>query len=110
MVIVLLTKSIASHYHPKSLGFMIPVRIQRGRLQRYRFVWIGPAKEGNICGFPALIIIGELLREVLYTWPESRGIRRWFGLIYVDYRTQVRTLKDSALWYAGVIRENGENL
>ena len=33
-----------------------------------------------------------------------------FGMIYVDYRTQKRTLKDSALWYSRVISTNGESL
>ena len=33
-----------------------------------------------------------------------------FGLIYVDYSTQKRTLKDSAGWYKEVIHSNGKNL
>lgn len=36
------------------------------------------------------------------------GYDERFGLIYVDYPTQKRILKDSALWYAGIIRDNGE--
>ncbi len=43
-----------------------------------------------------------------YEWAE--GYDRRFGLIYVDYRTQKRTLKDSAYWYRLVIAENGEKL
>ncbi len=39
-----------------------------------------------------------------------RGYDPRFGMIYVDYRTQKRTLKDSALWYADVIRTNGKSL
>ena len=35
------------------------------------------------------------------------GYGKHFGLIRVDYETQARTVKDSALWYAGVIRKNG---
>ncbi len=38
------------------------------------------------------------------------GYRPRFGLVHVDYGTQVRTLKDSATWYAGVIRSNGAEL
>jgi beta-glucosidase len=30
-----------------------------------------------------------------------------FGLIWVNYETQQRILKDSALWYKQVIAENG---
>ncbi|HVY32138.1 MAG TPA: GH1 family beta-glucosidase [Polyangiaceae bacterium] len=43
-----------------------------------------------------------------YEWQE--GYKERFGLIHVDYQTQKRTLKDSALWYAKVIQSNGELL
>ena len=38
------------------------------------------------------------------------GYKQRFGLIYVDYDTQKRTLKDSAYWYSAVIKSNGANL
>lgn len=38
------------------------------------------------------------------------GYRRRFGLIYVDYETQERIWKDSAIWYKEVIKNNGFNL
>ncbi len=34
------------------------------------------------------------------------GYDKRFGIIHVDYETQKRTLKDSALWYRDVIRNN----
>ena len=40
----------------------------------------------------------------------EKGYSERFGLIYVDYRSQRRVLKDSALWYRDVIRANGETL
>ena len=40
-----------------------------------------------------------------FEWAE--GYKERFGLIYVDYATQRRVLKDSARWYAGVIRTGG---
>ncbi len=43
-----------------------------------------------------------------FEWAE--GYKHRFGLIHVDYETQKRTLKDSAIWYREVIRTNGENL
>ena len=43
-----------------------------------------------------------------YEW--GSGYKERFGLIHVDYQTLKRTLKDSAYWYADVIRNNGENL
>lgn len=38
------------------------------------------------------------------------GYEKRFGLIYVDYETQKRTLKDSAYWYKKVIENNGSDL
>jgi beta-glucosidase len=43
-----------------------------------------------------------------FEWAD--GYRQRFGLIHVDYKTLRRTPKDSARWYAGVIRTNGEDL
>lgn len=40
-----------------------------------------------------------------FEWAE--GYKHRFGLVHVDYETQRRTLKDSALWYREVIRTNG---
>ena len=43
-----------------------------------------------------------------FEWQE--GYKQRFGLIHVDYRTQKRTLKDSARWYRDVIRASVKNL
>ena len=40
-----------------------------------------------------------------FEWAE--GYTKRFGLVHVDYDTQVRTIKDSARWYAEVIASNG---
>lgn len=37
----------------------------------------------------------------------SEGYKQRFGLVYVDYPTQKRILKDSAYWYKEVIASNG---
>jgi beta-glucosidase len=37
----------------------------------------------------------------------AHGYKMRFGLVYVDYQTQERIVKDSGRWYAQVIRENG---
>ncbi len=43
-----------------------------------------------------------------FEWQD--GYKHRFGLIHVDYATQQRTLKDSALWYRDVIASNGGDL
>ena len=43
-----------------------------------------------------------------FEWMEGYDMR--FGLIHIDYRTQKRTLKDSAYYYRNVIATNGEEL
>ncbi len=39
-----------------------------------------------------------------FEWAHGYGQR--FGLVHVDYTTQVRTVKDSGHWYAAVCRSN----
>ena len=38
------------------------------------------------------------------------GYDQRFGIVYVDYETMKRTIKDSGYWYKDVIAQNGENL
>jgi beta-glucosidase len=40
-----------------------------------------------------------------FEWAE--GYSKRFGIVHVDYQTQVRTPRDSALWYRDVIAANG---
>jgi beta-glucosidase len=40
----------------------------------------------------------------------ASGYRERFGIVYVDYPTQQRILKDSAYWYKEVIASNGASL
>jgi len=43
-----------------------------------------------------------------FEWAE--GYKQRFGLVHVDYKTQVRTIKDSGRWYKEVCDSNGESL
>ena len=43
-----------------------------------------------------------------YEW--AYGYTERFGLVYVDYQTQERIVKDSFHWYKTVMESNGENL
>lgn len=40
----------------------------------------------------------------------SYGYSERFGMVFVDYQTQKRIMKDSGKWYRTVIESNGENL
>jgi beta-glucosidase len=44
--------------------------------------------------------VWSLLDNFEWTW----GYEKRFGLVYVDYETQQRIPKDSARWYARVVR------
>jgi beta-glucosidase len=43
-----------------------------------------------------------------FEWAE--GFNKRFGIVHVDFDTQVRTVKESGKWYAKVIETNGQNL
>lgn len=53
-------------------------------------------------------VIGYQYWSILDNYEWAEGYDRRFGLIYVDYRTQKRTLKDSAYAYAEIIQANGD--
>ena len=55
-------------------------------------------------------VIGYQYWSIMDNFEWAEGYDKRFGLIYVDYRTGERILKDSAYWYADVIRENGESI
>lgn len=40
----------------------------------------------------------------------AKGFTERFGMVYCDFETQERILKDSAYWFRDTIRANGENL
>ncbi len=50
---------------------------------------------------------GYYLWTLLDNFEWAWGYDKRFGIVHVDLETQVRTPKDSAHWYAGVIRDNG---
>jgi beta-glucosidase len=43
-----------------------------------------------------------------FEWAE--GYRQRFGIIHVDFETQVRTLRESAHFYKEVIATNGQSI
>ena len=50
---------------------------------------------------------GYLVWSLLDNFEWAWGYAQRFGIVHVDYQDQRRTLKDSAHWFADVIRHNG---
>jgi beta-glucosidase len=55
-------------------------------------------------------VIGYLYWSIMDNYEWAEGYDKRFGLIYVDYQTKERILKDSAYFYSDVIKNNGDNL
>lgn len=51
-------------------------------------------------------IRGYFVWSLLDNFEWAHGFSKRFGLVYVDYATQKRTIKNSGWWYADVIRNN----
>ncbi|MDI3291937.1 GH1 family beta-glucosidase [Polyangium sp. 15x6] len=52
-------------------------------------------------------LAGYFVWSLLDNFEWERGYTQRFGIVWVDYETQKRIPKDSALWYRGVIAANG---
>jgi len=52
-------------------------------------------------------IAGYFYWSIMDNYEWAHGYRKRFGLIHVDYETQIRTLKDSAYWYRDIIASQG---
>ena len=48
---------------------------------------------------------GYMVWSLLDNFEWASGYEKRFGIVHVDYKTQVRTLKDSALWYRDFLRQ-----
>jgi beta-glucosidase len=52
-------------------------------------------------------VSGYFVWSFLDNFEWKLGYQMRFGMIYVDFDTQQRIMKDSGKWYTRVIRENG---
>ena len=52
-------------------------------------------------------LAGIFVWSLMDNFEWAHGYTKRFGLVWVDYETQERTLKNSARWYREVIRSNG---
>lgn len=51
-------------------------------------------------------LAGYFVWSLMDNFEWAKGYEKRFGIVWVDYQTQQRIPKDSALWYAEVIRKN----
>ncbi|MGA2914747.1 MAG: GH1 family beta-glucosidase [Sedimentisphaerales bacterium] len=72
-------------------------------LSRYLSQLKRAINEGIICR-------GYFLWTIMDNFEWAYGYGKRFGIIYTDYSSQQRTLKDSAYWYKDIIVSNGKNL
>ncbi|MEV0612694.1 GH1 family beta-glucosidase [Nonomuraea sp. NPDC050404] len=64
---------------------------------------LGACKDAIDAGVP---LEGYFAWSLMDNFEWAWGYGKRFGLVRVDFETQERTLKDSALWYAEIIRQN----
>jgi beta-glucosidase len=101
-------------YHPRQIyvsenGIPVPDgvdldgRVRDERRIRYLQDHLAQVHHAIADGVP---VRGYFHWSFLDNFEWSFGYRMRFGLVYVDYATQQRTLKDSARWFTGVIHKN----
>ena len=71
---------------------------------RYLRTHLAAAHRAIEAGVPLAGYFGWSLMDN-FEW--AKGYAQRFGLVWVDFNTQERILKDSAKWYKGVIKKNG---
>jgi beta-glucosidase len=102
-------------YHPPQIfitenGIPVPDGLDfDGRVRDYRRIHY--LREHIIQVHQAIqagvLVKGYLVWSLLDNFEWAYGYQMRFGLVYVNFETLQRTIKESGRWYAGVIRANG---
>ena len=71
---------------------------------------LGREMEFKVYGTAGVPVLGYFYWSFFDNFEWAHGYQERFGLVYVNYQTQERILKDSAYWYQQVMATNGENL
>ncbi len=85
-------------------GFDIDGRVRDERRIRYLQNHLAQVHRAINNGVP---VKGYFHWSLTDNFEWALGYNQRFGLIYVDFKTQKRTVKDSGNWFAKVIKENG---
>ncbi len=80
-------------------------RIHDERRIRYLASHFEAAQRAMQAGVP---LAGYFVWSLMDNFEWGHGFSQRFGLVWVDFKTQERILKDSARWYQKVISENGQ--
>jgi beta-glucosidase len=102
-------------YHPANIyitenGIPVPDDLDAdGRIRDYRRIWylrdhLAQAHRALVEGVP---LRGYFAWSLMDNFEWVFGYRMRFGLVYVDFETQARIIKESGHWYSKVIRDNG---
>jgi beta-glucosidase len=79
-------------------------RVHDQRRTRYLAGHFEAARRAILAGVP---LAGYFVWSLLDNFEWGHGFSQRFGLVWVDYKTLERVIKDSARWYKRVIAENG---
>ncbi|MEU6712314.1 GH1 family beta-glucosidase [Nonomuraea sp. NPDC046802] len=78
-------------------------RVHDRERQAYVEAHLGACKRAIEAGVP---LEGYFAWSLMDNFEWAWGYGKRFGLVHVDFETQERLLKDSALWYSEIIRQN----
>lgn len=113
-----LLKRVHDEYAPSSIVIMengsawddrppVAGRVADPRRVDYLHGHLLAARDAIEAGVP---LDGYFAWSLLDNFEWAEGYSKRFGITYVDFATQMRTIKDSGRFFADTIRANGENL
>jgi beta-glucosidase len=79
------------------------LRVRDARRRDYLHAHVAQCLRAIADGVP---LAGYFAWSLLDNFEWAEGYTKRFGLVYVDYATQQRVIKDSARWYAALIADN----
>jgi len=85
-------------------GLDLDKRVRDYRRIRYLRDHLAQIHQAIVDGIP---ITGYFVWSLMDNFEWSLGYHPRFGLVHVDFESQVRTIKESGRWYAQVIRDGG---